>query len=47
MLFLTSMGKTEGPESQVRGSVGDDSKTVLNSVDGLVHKNFSKLKLQI
>ena len=40
------MSKTQGPESQVGGSVGDSAQTVLNGVDGLVHKRLTELKLQ-
>ena len=40
------MSEREGPESKVRGSVGDSPQTVLNGVYGLVDKHLSKLKLQ-
>jgi len=46
MNYFTGMGKTEGPEPQVRGRVGDGSQAVLNSVNGLVDKSFPELKLK-
>lgn len=43
---LTCMGQTEGPESQVGGSVGDAAQAVFYGVDGLVDCHISKVKLQ-
>lgn len=40
------MSQAEGPESQVGGSVGDGAKAVLNSVDRLMHKRLTKVKLR-
>lgn len=40
------MGQTEGPESQVGGSVGDAAQAVFYGVDGLVDCHVSKVKLQ-
>ena len=45
MDWLTSMCEAEGPETQVRGSVGDGPEAVLDGVDGLVDKDLSQLKL--
>ena len=39
------MSQAKGPESQVGGRVGDGAQTVLNGVDGLVHKRLTKIKL--
>lgn len=39
------MGQAQGPESQVGGSVGDATQTVLYGVDGLVNSHVSKIKL--
>lgn len=43
---LTSVSKTEGPQSEVGCSVGDAAKAVLDGVDGLTHKHLTKLKLK-
>lgn len=40
------MGKTEGPQSKVRGGVGDATETELNGVDGLMNEDLAKVKLQ-
>ncbi len=45
-IILTCMSQAEGPESQVGGSVGDGAKAVLNSVDRLMHKRLTKVKLR-
>lgn len=39
------MSKTEGPEPQVGGGVGDAAQAVLNGVDGLVDHGVSKVEL--
>lgn len=39
------MCQTEGPETQVRGRVGDAAQAVLYGVDGLVHENIGSIKL--
>lgn len=39
------MRQTEGPETQVRGRVGDAAQAVLYGVDGLVHENIGSIKL--
>lgn len=39
------MSKTEGPQTQVRGSVGDAAQTVLYGMDGLVHEHIGCIKL--
>lgn len=39
------VSKGEGPETEVGGSVGNTAKHKLDGVDGLVHKDLSKLKL--
>ena len=45
MYQLTSVGKAERPQSEVRRSVGDGPQTVLNGVDCLMDKHLPKLKL--
>lgn len=35
------MGKTEGPETEVGGSVRDTAKTILDSMDGLVYNDIT------
>lgn len=42
----TCMSQTKSPETQVRGSVGDATKTVFNGVDGLVDSYIPKVKLR-
>lgn len=39
------MSQTEGPQTQVRGSVGDAAQTVLYGVDGLMHESVGSIKL--
>ena len=40
------MSKTERPQTQVRGCVGNASQTELDRVDGLVHHHLAKGKLR-
>lgn len=40
------MGQAQGPETQVGGCVGDAAQAELNSVDGLVHEDLRRDKLQ-
>lgn len=39
------MRQTEGPESEIRGCVGDAAQTVLDRVDGLMHQYVCHVKL--
>ncbi len=41
----TSVSQTEGPESEVRGSVGDSTQTILDGVDSLMDEDLTELKL--
>lgn len=40
------MSQAEGPETQVRRSVGNATQAELNGVDGLVQQHVGKVKLQ-
>ena len=40
------MCQTEGPKPEVGGCVGNAAQAVLNRVDGLVHKDVSKVELK-
>lgn len=40
------MSQAEGPEAEVGGCVGDAAQAVLNRVDGLMHKDVSKVELK-
>ena len=39
------MCKAKSPETKVGGSVGNSPQAILYSVDGLVHKCFTEVKL--
>lgn len=45
MSGLTCMSQTEGPESQIRGRVGDAAQAVLDGVDGLMHEHVCSVEL--
>lgn len=40
------MCQTEGPKPEVGGCVGNAAQAVLDRVDGLVHKDVSKVELK-
>ena len=40
------MRQAEGPEPEVGGCVGNAAQAVLNRVDGLMHKDVSKVELK-
>lgn len=45
-MCLTSMSQTQGPQSQVGGSVGDAAQTVLDGVDHLMHEDLPCIELE-